>query len=187
MIAYLSMLETDSDRDVFQKLYDENRQKLYFIAFKILHNEADAEDAVHTCFVNLAETFAKYRHLPYEDLVKLCCTIVKHAATDTAREYKKKVHFYDEGGLGECQISERSPDVLDKLIERFENDLIMQALIQLTEDEREFLYLQYGLGLKPKDIASLLGIPPQAVRKKMMSCRQKLAKVLEGEEYENLR
>ena len=186
MMVYLSMLETDSDRDIFQKLYDENRQKLYFIAYKILHHEADAEDAVHTCFVKLADSFAKYRHLPYEDLVRLCCTIVKHAALDTTREYAKKGHFYDEDGLGECQILDQSPDVLETLVERFENDLIMQALMQLTEDEREFLHLQYGLGLKPKEIASLLGMPPTAVRKKMLRCRNKLAKVLEGEEYECL-
>lgn len=187
MIVYLSMLETDSDRDVFRKLYDENRQKLYYIAFKILHHEADAEDAVHTCFVKMAEHFAKYRHLPYDELVKLCCTIVRHAATDTAREYAKKGYPLDEEGFGEGHVLDQLPDVLDQMIERFENDLIMQALMQLTEDEREFLHLQYGLGLKPKDIATLLGMPPTAVRKKMLRLRNKLAKVLEGEEYECLR
>ncbi len=187
MIAYLSMLETDSDRDVFQKLYDENRQKLYYIALQILRNEADAEDAVHTCFVKLAETFAKYCHLPYEELARLCRTIVRNAANDTAREYKKKGNFYDEAGLGECQIPDCAPDVLDQLIARFENDLIMQALMCLTEDEREFLYLQYGLGLKPKEIALLLDKPSSAIRKKMLRCRHKLAKILEGEEYESLR
>lgn len=184
---YLSMLETDSDRDVFQKLYDENRQKLYFIAYKILHHEADAEDAVHTCFVKLADHFARYRHLPYGDLVKLCCTIVRHAATDTAREYAKKGNFYGEDGSGEDQLSDLSPDVLDQIIVRYENDLIMHALMQLTEEEREFLHLQYALDFKPKEIASLLGMPPQAVRKKMLRCRHKLAKILEGEKYECLR
>lgn len=187
MIMYLSMLEDDFDRDVYQKLYNENRQKLYYIAFKILHNEADAEDAVHTCFVKMAEHFARYRHLPYEDLVKLCCTIVRHTATDTSREYAKKGILNDEVGYGEGQIPDEAPDVLDQMIERYENDLIVQALMTLTEEEREFLNLQYGLGLKPKDIANLLKMPPQAVRKKMLRLRNKLAKVLEGEEYESLR
>lgn len=187
MIVYLSMLEGDSDRDIFQKLYDENRQKLYYIAYKILHHEADAEDAVHTCFVKMATKFARYRHLPYEDLVKLCCAIVRHTATDTCREYAKKGIFYDEVGQGEGQIQDTAPDVLEQVIMRFENDLIMQALMQLTEEEREFLNLQYGLGLKPKEIATLLDMSSQAVRKKMMRCRNKLAKVLEGEEYECLR
>jgi len=184
MIVYVSMLENSSDQDVFQKLYDENRQKLYHIAYKILHNEADAEDAVHTCFVKLAAKFAKYRHLPYENLVMLCNTIVKNAAKDIAREYTKETHFYDEFGLGECQIADAAPDVLEQLIQQYDSDLIMQALMELTEEEREFLMLQYVLEQKPKDIAKLLDMPPQAVRKKMLRCRQKLAKVLEGKNYE---
>lgn len=187
MIVYFSMLEDASDRDVFQKLYDENKQMLYHIAFKILHNEADAEDAVHTCFVKMAESFARYRHLPYDDLVKLCCTIVRHTATDIGREYAKKTFYHDEMGQGEDQVPDMSPDILDQMIERYEKHLIKQALMELTEDERELLYLQYGLGLKPKEIATLLDKPPQAVRKKMMRCRNKLAKILEGEDYECLR
>ncbi len=184
---YFSVLESDSDRDLFQKLYDENRQKFYYIAYKILHNEVDAEDAVHTCFLKMAEHFQKYRHLPYEDLVKLCCTIVKNAATDIYRGYAKETLLYDESGFGEDLIPDIATDTLDRIIERCEKDLIMQALMKLTEDEREFLHLQYGLELKPKEIATLLGMPSQAVRKKMLRCRNKLAKILEGKEYECLR
>lgn len=36
MIIYLNMLETEEDRDVCQKLYEENKQKLFRIANKIL-------------------------------------------------------------------------------------------------------------------------------------------------------
>lgn len=187
MIVYFSMLEDDFDRDVFQKLYDENRQMLYHIAFKILQNEADAEDAVHTCFVKMAERFAKYRYLPYDDLVKLCCTVVRNAANDIGREYAKKTFYHDEMGQGEDRIPDDNPDMLDQLIKRYEQHLIKQALMELTEEERELLYLQYGLELKPKDIAILLDKPPQAVRKKMMRCRNKLAKILEGKDYECLR
>lgn len=184
MIVYVSMLESNSDKDVFQKLYDENRQKLYRTAYKILHNEADAEDAVHTCFVKLAANFAKYRHLPYENLVMLCTTIVKNAANDIHREYAKETHFYDEDGLGECHAAVTTPDVLDQLIKQYDSDLIIQALMELTEEERELLTLQYGLEQKPKDIAKLLDIPPHAVRKKMLRCRHKLARILEGKNYE---
>lgn len=187
MIIYFSMLETDSDRDVFQKLYEENRQKLYYIAWNILHHEADAEDAVHTCFFKMAEHFAKYRHLSYEDLVKLFSVAVKNAARDIARGYAKQGDFFGEGNSGEEYIPDIGPDLLEQVIERYENNLIKQALMQLTEDEREFLNLQYGLELKPKDIATLMGMTPQAVRKKMLRCRNKVAKVLEGREYESLR
>ena len=63
-------LETEADKAVIQRLYEQSRQKLYYIAWNILHNEADAEDAVHVCFVKLADKFSKYSHLSYEELEK---------------------------------------------------------------------------------------------------------------------
>ncbi len=187
MIVYLSMLETEAERDVFQKLYEENRQKLYFIAWKILRNEADAEDAVHTCFLKVADKFANYSHLPYVELVRLCSTVVRNAATDIAREYEKKGNFESGAYHNSDGVPDISPDVLDVLIERYEKGLVMQAIMQLTEEEKEFLYLQYGMEFKPKVIGELMDMTSASVRKKMFSCRKKVAKILEGDEYEGLR
>lgn len=187
MIVYLSMLETESDRDVFRKLYEENGHMLFGIANGILHNKADAEDAVHTCFLRVAENFAKYRHRPYVSLVKLCCIVVKRTATDITREYEKKASFVNEVTDWEDDVADRAPDIPDQLIQKYDRHLITQALFQLEEDEREFLGLQYVLELKPKVIGELLGMSSGAVRKKMLKCRNKLAKILEGKEYEGLR
>jgi len=187
MIVYFSMLDTESDRDVFRKLYEENRQMLFGIAYDILRNKADAEDAVHTCFLRVADNFAKYRHKPYVALVKLCCTIVRHAATDIAREYQKKTTINNEMSDLMLEIPDIMPDIPDQLIEQYEGHLITQALFQLEEDERDFLVLQYIWELKPKVIGELLGMSSGAVRKKMLKCRNKLAKILEGKEYEGLR
>ncbi len=185
MIMYLSMLESESDRDVFQKLYEENRQKLYHIARKKLQNEADAEDAVHTCFLRMAEKFAEYRHQPYENLLKICCTVARNAATDIAREYERKANFSDEVSFGEDTVPDIAPDILEQIIGRYEQTLVTQALMELTEDERDILTMQYGMGLKPKTIGELLGLPSEAVRKKTLRSRNKLAKILEDKGYES--
>jgi hypothetical protein len=46
MIVYLSMIDTPEDRSKFERLYIEYRDIMYHVAFKILQNEHDAEDAV---------------------------------------------------------------------------------------------------------------------------------------------
>lgn len=186
MIMYLTVLETETDRDVFQKLYEENQQKLYYIANKILHNETDAEDAVHNGFLKLADRFSEYRNLSYESLVKLVHTIVKNAAMDFAREYEKKAAFLAEEGFGEDDIPDIGSDVLEQLINRYEQEFITKALMELTEDERELLSLQYGMGMKPKAIGELLGMSSALVRKNMFRCRKKLAEILESGEYQEV-
>ncbi len=185
MIMYLSILETDSDRDVFQKLYEENRQKLYHIARKKLQNEADAEDAVHTCFLRMAEKFADYRHQPYENLVKLCCTVSRNAATDIFREYEKKANFLDETNDGVGFVPDAAPDILEQMVQGYERSLVTQALMELTQEERDLLDMQYRMGLKPKAIGELLGMSSEVIRKKTLRSRNKLAKILEDKGYES--
>lgn len=187
MIIYLSMLETASDREIFQKLYEENKQLLYNIANNIVHNEEDAEDALHNCFLKLVEKFADYRHQPYENLVKLSCTIVRHSAIDIVRKYEKRGCFSDGSEEGENIIEDTSPDILEQLIQQEKKSLVIKALGELDEEERYFMNLQYIHGLKPKEIGALLGLTSATVRKKTFRCRNKLAQILEREEYESLR
>lgn len=187
MIIYFNVLETEADRDVCQKLYEENGRKLFHIADSILHNKADAEDAVQTCFLKLINNFDGYRNIPYDELVILCQTIVKHNAIDIIREHKKTVSFTDEIHLGEGDAIDLASDVLVQVIDKYESNLVLQAIMQLNEDERRLMYLQYIYGSKPKDIAKQLGTTSAVVRKKTLRCRNKLAKILEGYEHENLR
>ena len=187
MIIYFNVLETEYDRDVCQRLYAENKQKLFRIANKILQNTADAEDAVQSCFSKIIDNFQDYRDIPYDEMVILCQTIVKHEAIDITREHKKTVHFTDGIYLGEDDVVSYTPDVLDQLIEHYEQSLVVQAIMELNEDERELMHLQYVVGLKPKDIAKLFSTTSGVVRKKTLRCRLKLAKILEGYDYECLR
>ncbi|MDU3181017.1 MAG: sigma factor-like helix-turn-helix DNA-binding protein [Lachnospiraceae bacterium] len=46
ILIYLEMLETPEEKLKFEQLYFLYRDKMYAVAFKILHNENDAEDIV---------------------------------------------------------------------------------------------------------------------------------------------
>ena len=55
VIIYLQMIDSPGNRSKFEILYYTYRDIMYQAAFKILHNEHDAEDAVHQAFLKLAE------------------------------------------------------------------------------------------------------------------------------------
>jgi RNA polymerase sigma-70 factor (ECF subfamily) len=185
MIVYFNLLETDADRDVCQKLYEENKQKLFGIANGILHNTADAEDAVQSCFSKIIDNYKKYRYKSYEEMVMLCTTIVKHNAIDIIRERKKVVNFTDGIRLGEGdKVS--TPDVLEILVRRYESDLVVQAIMELKGEDRELMYLQYICGMKPREIAKMYNVPSSVIRKKTLRCRNKLANILEDYKHESL-
>ena len=64
--AALLMIGSDSDRELVESLYERYEQMMYNVAFSILHNRAEAEDAVQTSFVriidNLQNIFEKGCH-----------------------------------------------------------------------------------------------------------------------------
>lgn len=59
MIIYLQMLETPEEKSKFEQLYLEYKGLMFHVAYEILHNEQDAEDAVHQAFVKIAENIKK--------------------------------------------------------------------------------------------------------------------------------
>lgn len=184
MIAfYLNLLETEDDKKIFEKLYEENKQKLFFIANKVLANEADAEDAVHTCFLNLAENFHKYREQSYVNLEKLCSVITKNVALDVVRHKKFESTYSDNIDFLDSSLPDLETDVLQDVMHREREEVLAKAMRQLTEEERALMYLRYGLLLKPKDIADLMNSSSMSIRKKTLHCRNKLARILEVEGY----
>ena len=59
MLVYLSMIESESDKSLFEQLYIRYKGLMYHIAYRILQNREDAEDAVHQAFVSIAKNIKK--------------------------------------------------------------------------------------------------------------------------------
>lgn len=59
LMFYLSMIETDEERDFFTELYEKYRQGIFRYANKYLHNDYDAEDVLHDVFCMVANKCVK--------------------------------------------------------------------------------------------------------------------------------
>ncbi|MBQ8804648.1 MAG: sigma-70 family RNA polymerase sigma factor [Tyzzerella sp.] len=59
MLIYMLMIDSSDDQSKFEKLYNEYKGLMFYVANNILHNEQDAEDAVHHAFVKIAENIEK--------------------------------------------------------------------------------------------------------------------------------
>lgn len=46
MLIYLSMIESEADKSLFEQLYIRYKGLMYHIAYRILQNREDAEDAI---------------------------------------------------------------------------------------------------------------------------------------------
>lgn len=59
MMIYLQTIETGEDKTKFEQIYAEYRGLMFHVAYEILHNEQNAEDATHQAFVRIAENIRK--------------------------------------------------------------------------------------------------------------------------------
>lgn len=89
---YISMLETEQDRDKMAEIYEEHRYALLKYALKITsHNQEMAEDAVHNAFISIINEKEKYFHLDSRDFRCLAVIIVKNKCIDLLRKEKRYV------------------------------------------------------------------------------------------------
>lgn len=65
MIVYLQMIDTPEEKSKFEKLYYAYRGLMFHVARQVLNNDQDAEDAVSSAFIKIAENIEKI--LPVRD------------------------------------------------------------------------------------------------------------------------
>lgn len=78
MLIYLQMLESPEEKSILEQIYLEYRGLMYHVAYEILHNEQDAEDAVHHAFVKIAENIKKITDPVCPKTHSYVVTIVEH-------------------------------------------------------------------------------------------------------------
>ena len=78
MLLYLAAIQEPEDREKFRVLYTNYRGLMFHVAYEILHNEQDAEDAVHHAFVKIAENIKKITDPVCPKTHSYVVTIVEH-------------------------------------------------------------------------------------------------------------
>lgn len=179
MLIYISMLETEAEKQSFEKIYRENYLTMYHIALGILKSQADAENAVHEAFLKLAEKFEKYSQLACREMTGLCVTIVKNKAIDAIRrashlsgEEVEKLFLYDEN-------VEKSPE---KMAERGEDErLVERALSELPELIKQTMVLKYYYEYSNREIAKIMSVPVKTVEMRLYRGKLKMRKIINEE------
>lgn len=161
MLVYLEMLETPEEKLKFEQLYFLYRDKMYAVAFKILHNENDAEDIVHESFKAIIENFEKINDISCHKTWNYIVTIVKNKSFTL---YQKKKHH--ETSAYEDWVEVEMDFTPEKVTEEREVAEILAELIRsLPFPYKEVLYLQYYNALSGEEIAKFIDKTPAHVRK----------------------
>lgn len=146
MLIYLQMIESPEDRSKFETIYLEYKDYMYRVAFAILDNPQDAEDAVHHAFVKIAENIHKVGEAECLKTRGYVVTIVRNGAIDVYRRKRARPHAeYKDATIG--------------IQAEYDGDNALSGCImKLNERQRSIIILKYHYGYELKEIARMLDI-----------------------------
>ena len=164
MIIYLAMIDSPEGRHKFEFIYNRYKNLMFYTASKILGDTRDSEDTVHDITdVECPQTKS------------LIVTITENKAIDLYRKRRKrKITPFEEEYLG---VPDRSE--LDSIED---GEALARAVASLPGKYREVLFLKYSHGYSVDEIALILSMSKENVKKTIQRARKKLEQLLESEE-----
>ena len=143
--------------DVFQ-LY---KQKMYHIAYAILHDSYQAEDAVMNAFVRMLERNYKMDDPTSDKTKRLIITVTRTAAIDLYRKNQRASQHQSLSDAPEEQLHDTM------LWSAYESDRDLQELIEsLPEIYRSVLVERFVEDRSTSETARVLGVSEATVRKR---------------------
>ena len=174
LALYLAALDTDEEKSEFEKLYLEHRQNMYRVAFEVLNNVQDAEDAVHKSFLKIADNFSRVRKIPCQEIKAYLVIVVRNTAID----------IYNKNKLAAENSAVFIDDNVTVSVDYFENidyDELVKNISLLPQIYKDAVFLHYVQGFSTKEMAKILNISADNVWKRLERARKLLRKMLEKE------
>lgn len=171
-------IESDDDRAYMTDLYQLHRALMLKIAWKYTKGPSEVDDIVSESCLALIQNIDTLKGLSGSALRSYIVTATKNKAIDFARKKQReqsKILHMGEDALE--QIAE--PVSFDRKISVQQDiDMVKQAILALPERERETLHLKFFQHKNDDQIAEILGIAENSVRRYIMRGRNHLKAVL---------
>ena len=90
LVLYLQMLDEPQQKASFEQFYRKYRQAMFAVAFGILHNKQDAEDAVSQAFFSIAKSFEKISHLDSHEMKAYAVIVCRNKSLNIYKQNKRR-------------------------------------------------------------------------------------------------
>ncbi len=166
---YLSLIDNENDRKLFEIIYYSHRKQMLTLAMSILKNEDDAEDLVHDVFCVIAE---KHIHILQtikneQDLKNYLLKATKNRALNMKRDKKYHIPLNEGEEILNTEESLNDNSFLDTICDKMTYQELVQAIRNLDKKYEEVLYLHFVIELSVPEVADFLNRNIHTVKKQL--------------------
>jgi len=174
LLYYLSLIETEEERQLFARLYEAHRKQMHYVANLVLRNDTLSEDAVHNAFEGVARNMKSLEGKSEADMKNYLLKAARNAAINLSRRERKQEDYYVH-----LDSEAADDDVLEELCVRLDREAVVHAILQIKDPYNTVLYCHFVMDMNDRQIAASLNRKPTAVRKQLSRGRQMLKEQLE--------
>jgi RNA polymerase sigma factor (sigma-70 family) len=168
-------LTARSDHVALAELYDRFGRIAFSLAFRVLRDEALAEDAVQEAFLAVWRGAARF--MPERAKASTwILTLVHRRAVDLVRREERR----RADPLPETDFGGSEPSAADVAWLHLERQRVQAALARLPDQQREAIELAYYGGFTQSELAERLGEPLGTIKSRMFAGLARLRELLEG-------
>lgn len=179
LFLYLTMVETQEERDTFEDFYLENKNFLLNYSNQFLKDKTKAEEAVHEAFLYILENKEKYFKENKVEMRRLITTIVRGKTIDLLRRESRYTSIPFEEVEIFMETKETGPEEIFE--EKEEIKILRKKLKRLDEVSRQVLMMKYIEKMTYKEIGEILKIEVKAAEMRVFRAKNKLREIIEKE------
>jgi RNA polymerase sigma factor (sigma-70 family) len=172
----LTLIENclQGNRESYRLLYDQYSKAMYNTAFRILNNQADAEDILQEAFIDAFQSLKTFRNqASFGSWLK---RIVIHKSINHIKRDRKSWVEVDRQEIDQYAYQDEAVPDESEFVYRVES--IKQAIRLLPDGYRTVISLHLIENVKQEDIAQLLGISHATVRTQYLRAKKKLLTII---------
>jgi RNA polymerase sigma-70 factor (ECF subfamily) len=178
------VIESETDVDKFNGVYERYKGMMYRVAFSILNNVEDAEDAVQEAFFKLAKNIFKIDGVFCKKTETFLVILVRNVSIDIYRKNRREkgaTTVFDENGDTGGGAANVTPDVLGDVISKEGYERLKSAVEGLETTYRDVMRLRFVYEWTNEEIADFLGITKNSVGVRVNRGRALVMEALEKE------
>ena len=173
MILFLSTVESETERVALEELYEKYYKEMHRQAFSVLRDKDEAEDAVQNAFFGIWKRLDALRNMDQNRKEWYVICAARNAAIDIYRKRKER--------LQKEEPFDKSFPYAFSMDEYMSDNIVYEKIACFPDRERDVLMLKYIYGFRYKEMARLLGVSVEAIKKALVRARDRLEKTCREE------
>lgn len=163
--------------NLFEEMYKEYYNSIYFYVYKHIMNKEEAEDLVQDIFFSCYKSISRYD----KEKGAFSTWLYVIANNKLKNYYRDKKIYVDIDEFSEILGSEENLEERVICLQHL-RDVVAKAIKNLPEKSQKIVIMAYFEGMKTEQIGKIMGMSCGNVRITMMRALRKMQSVFEAEE-----